>query len=700
NDCLEDCAGVFGGDATLDACGVCNGNGIPEGACDCAGNVLDACGECGGNGTDDDEDGICDADDACVGTYDACGQCNGPGAIYACGCTDLLPNACDCEGNVLDACGVCAGNGTDDDEDGICDAQDDCIGEYDVCNVCNGDDSTCAGEPQNKVTISIGAYDHSTGTIELVLESTHAIGGFQFGIHNEPIFTANTDSTFGIEFVGASNGFVEQSGLTISGSSTSATSAATILAFSLIGTSIPASTGLLTIVEIASLSPQSASQLCLTDMVISDVWGNALLAEAGPCLDLCELDGYECPEQEAPCQEVTCYWDGDEDGLGDEEYTYTDCVDDPAIYECNSGYVTNNTDPEPECATNDTDSCGICGGMDEMLTDCHGNEICAAPVQECASCIENIQHNYMNMANPPSLATLLLTCNSECSDLDVWCTDEVDFCAEDLIGDESCILDCNGQWNGSASVDACGACVPDSESGCDADLSISLGEFDGSNLDIHIDGSNGVEIQALSFELSGPYAIDNAQGGILADSDFSIEVEPNSLSAAGADNIIEVLSSMLLTGLKLDPVEKDEDEDKNDENNNLSLNGTNRGQDQEQIPDQLCLDDIRFTLVNGEEFSAAESICLTLSEDSDLTSRTTMLLTELAGPVQELEYNEFVVGQSNAQEESPETHDITDVTSVINLILDGEYDANYDLDGNGNLAITDVISLVNIILGN
>ncbi|MDP7040775.1 MAG: hypothetical protein QGI45_16595, partial [Myxococcota bacterium] len=123
NDCQQDCAGVFGGDATLDACGVCNGNGIPEGACDCAGNVLDACGVCGGTGTDLDEDNICDADDACVGAYDACGQCNGPGAIYACGCTDLLPNACDCEGNVLDACGVCAGNGTDDDEDGICDAQ-------------------------------------------------------------------------------------------------------------------------------------------------------------------------------------------------------------------------------------------------------------------------------------------------------------------------------------------------------------------------------------------------------------------------------------------------------------------------------------------------------------------------------------------------------------------------------------------------
>ena len=30
-----------------DECGVCGGAGIPEGACDCQGNVLDECGVCG-----------------------------------------------------------------------------------------------------------------------------------------------------------------------------------------------------------------------------------------------------------------------------------------------------------------------------------------------------------------------------------------------------------------------------------------------------------------------------------------------------------------------------------------------------------------------------------------------------------------------------------------------------------------------------
>ena len=33
-----------------DECGVCGGDGIPEGDCDCNGNVLDECGTCGGDG--------------------------------------------------------------------------------------------------------------------------------------------------------------------------------------------------------------------------------------------------------------------------------------------------------------------------------------------------------------------------------------------------------------------------------------------------------------------------------------------------------------------------------------------------------------------------------------------------------------------------------------------------------------------------
>ena len=60
----EDCNGVCGGSAVIDECGVCGGSGIAEGECDCDGNVLDALGVCGGPcEADDNGNGLCDADE-------------------------------------------------------------------------------------------------------------------------------------------------------------------------------------------------------------------------------------------------------------------------------------------------------------------------------------------------------------------------------------------------------------------------------------------------------------------------------------------------------------------------------------------------------------------------------------------------------------------------------------------------------------
>ncbi|MGB1099780.1 MAG: fibrobacter succinogenes major paralogous domain-containing protein [Flavobacteriales bacterium] len=124
----------------LDECGVCGGTGLAPGTCDCNGTLIDVIGECGGDcWVDEDADGICDDVDECVGEYDACGVCNGPGAIYECGCANIPEGECDCDGNVLDAIGVCGGAcSADEDADGVCDDVDDCVGEFDVCGVCNG----------------------------------------------------------------------------------------------------------------------------------------------------------------------------------------------------------------------------------------------------------------------------------------------------------------------------------------------------------------------------------------------------------------------------------------------------------------------------------------------------------------------------------------------------------------------------------
>ncbi len=54
NDCVMDCAGVWGGDAELDCTGVCEG-----------GAILDDCGECNGNNANMNECGVCDAQYSC-----------------------------------------------------------------------------------------------------------------------------------------------------------------------------------------------------------------------------------------------------------------------------------------------------------------------------------------------------------------------------------------------------------------------------------------------------------------------------------------------------------------------------------------------------------------------------------------------------------------------------------------------------------
>jgi len=132
-----DACGICNGPGEIYDCGCSD---IPEGDCDCDGNQLDVLGECGGNCTaDEDADGICDDVDDCVGAYDACGICNGPGEVYECGCGDIPEGDCDCDGNVEDALGECGGSCSEDvDMDGICDDEDDCVGEVDACGICNG----------------------------------------------------------------------------------------------------------------------------------------------------------------------------------------------------------------------------------------------------------------------------------------------------------------------------------------------------------------------------------------------------------------------------------------------------------------------------------------------------------------------------------------------------------------------------------
>ncbi len=72
NDCVQDCAGKWGGKTIVDECGVCGGKGIKPGRCDCAGTLIDCMGVCGGGSK-----------------LDRCRVCNGNNK--SCGATYLWP---------------------------------------------------------------------------------------------------------------------------------------------------------------------------------------------------------------------------------------------------------------------------------------------------------------------------------------------------------------------------------------------------------------------------------------------------------------------------------------------------------------------------------------------------------------------------------------------------------------------------------
>ena len=175
---VTDCAGVVGGSAFFDDCGVCSGGTSGHAANtdkDCAGvcfgtAALDDCGTCAGGTTGVVPNSGMDCAGVCGGNsqVDCAGVCGGSAFIDNCGTcaggtTGVTPDAgADCAGvcggsAFIDNCGVCAGGTT-----GITpNAGVDCLGVcggtavIDACGVCNGNND-CLGGAQT-VCVSVGS---------------------------------------------------------------------------------------------------------------------------------------------------------------------------------------------------------------------------------------------------------------------------------------------------------------------------------------------------------------------------------------------------------------------------------------------------------------------------------------------------------------------------------------------------------------
>ena len=186
---------------------------------DSSGSTLDASLDASGFvycSADDDADGTCDGLDDCVGAYDECGVCNGGGiADGACDCDGTPPEEnFDCDGNCVadtDCAGVCGGDSAIDD-----------------CGVCGGDGSSCLA------SLSLGAFD-SSGSLEVLYDFGSAVAGFQFDVS-------------GLALTGGSGGAAGDAGFTVS------TGNGTVLGFSFEGGTVPAGSGVLTVLSFTDVT--------------------------------------------------------------------------------------------------------------------------------------------------------------------------------------------------------------------------------------------------------------------------------------------------------------------------------------------------------------------------------------------------------------------------------------------------------------
>ena len=327
----KDCTGICFGSAIIDDCGVCDGG---ESDKDCTGicfgsAIIDDCGVCDGGDSDKDCNGDCFG----IAFYDSCVICSG-------GNSDHNYNS------DIDCNGECFGGGIDIDNDLICDNIDECIGEYDDCDICNGDGTWCLD-----AHIYFGEYNE--GHLSVMYDSPLDIGGYQITID-------------GFNIINGFGGSSASSGFNI------ANNASTVMGFSLTGQSIPAGEGVLLVLNIEQIS----SNFCYSDIILSDIDGDEININIGSCIDVpCEdLD------EDALCDFIdTCFGVLDEcgvcNGIND---SCLGCLDSLACNYDSEALINNNScfyiqgscdcsgDPiENYCDCNflNSDCWGDCGGL-------------------------------------------------------------------------------------------------------------------------------------------------------------------------------------------------------------------------------------------------------------------------------------------------------------------------------------------------
>ena len=164
---------------------------------------------------------FCDGSWDSYAELDECNICNGPGAIYECGCNNLINNQCDCDGNILDECGVCG-----------------------------GDNSSCY------FSLSLQNFDINNQTVDIMISNPEPILGFQFNLT-------------GINMISANGGLAENNGFstTVGGS--------VVLGFSFSGDNIPISQN--EILTTITFNDIIGSSTIIDNIILSDLDATTIL---------------------------------------------------------------------------------------------------------------------------------------------------------------------------------------------------------------------------------------------------------------------------------------------------------------------------------------------------------------------------------------------------------------------------------------
>ncbi|MDB4126336.1 T9SS type A sorting domain-containing protein, partial [Candidatus Marinimicrobia bacterium] len=215
----------------------------------------------------------------------------------------------------------------------------------------------------SNIELSFGSYDANANTIDIIIDTPYEISGFQFDI-------------VGANILDGTSGLAEDAGFTVS------TGGETVLGFSFTGSTIPAgSNGLLTTL---TFNNSNNDELCfdLSTGAFVDSNANDLAISLGDCLNLCNGTIDDCGVCDGGNADIddcgVCFGDGyldycgvcnggnaDMDCLGE-------CFGDAYLDDCGD---CDGGNAAQDCAgvcdgTSMEDDCGVCDGGNADIDDC------------------------------------------------------------------------------------------------------------------------------------------------------------------------------------------------------------------------------------------------------------------------------------------------------------------------------------------